>query len=262
MPETPCALILAAGAGRRLFPLTRDCPKCLLAVGGRPILVRQLDTLVECGIRDIVVVTGHGAAAVRAACDGRARCVHNPDYATTNSLYSLTLAEDAVAGRPLLLLNGDVLFAPALLRGLLEAPFADGLLVDFDAPLDAEAMKVAVRGDRVLAIDKGLAPEEADAENVGLVKFSRPGAAALFRAARALLAEGQAGAWAPAAYARLLQERPLGVLGTAGLPWIEIDFPEDLERAEREVLPRLLAAPRATTGVSWATAGGRRSRLR
>lgn len=234
-------MILAAGAGRRLFPLTRDRPKCLLAVGGRPILVWQLDALATCGIRDVVVVTGFGATAVRATCDARARCVHNADYATTNSLYSLAVAEEAVAGRPLLLLNGDVLFTPLLLRGLLEAPFADGLLVDFEAPLDAEAMKVAVRGGLVLAIDKGLGPEEADAENVGVVKFSRAGTAALFRAARALLAEGQAGAWAPAAYARLLRERPLAALGTGGLPWIEIDFPEDLERAEREILPRLLA---------------------
>ncbi|HWP35809.1 MAG TPA: NTP transferase domain-containing protein, partial [Thermodesulfobacteriota bacterium] len=223
------------------MPLTRERPKCLLPVGGRPIVLWQLEALAACGLDEVVIVTGHGAAEVRAACEGRARCVHNPDYDTTNSLYSLALAEAAVAGRPLVLLNGDVLFPPLLLRRLLAAPFPDGLLVDFGARLDAEAMKVQVRDGRVLAIDKGLPEREADGENVGLVKFSASGAAALFRAARALVAEGGAGAWAPAAYARLLRERPLGALATDGLPWIEIDYPEDLERAEREILPRILA---------------------
>ncbi len=237
-------MILAAGAGRRLLPFTRNCPKCLLPVGGQPILVRQLAALAACGIRDVVIVTGYCAPAVRAVIDGRARCVHNPHYTTTNSLYSLALAGEAVVGRPLLLLNGDVVFTEALLERLLAAPFADGLLVDFEAPLDAEAMKVVVRDDRVLAIDKGLDARHADAENVGLVKFSREGADALFRAARALLAKRQVEAWAPAAYAHMLAERPLGAIGTGGLPWIEIDFPEDFERAEREIAPRLAIAER------------------
>jgi choline kinase len=244
MADTRSAVILAAGTGRRLLPLTRDCPKCLLPVGGEPILVRQLAALAACDIRDVVIVTGYCAPAVRAAVDGRARFVNNPHYETTNSLYSLALAEEAVVGRPLLLLNGDVVFPEALLERLLAASFADGLLVDFEASLDAEAMKVVVRDDQVLAIDKGLDARHADAENVGLVKFSREGAAALFRAARALLAEGKVGAWAPAAYAEMLAERPLGAIGTGRLPWIEIDFLEDFERADREIVPRLAAAER------------------
>lgn len=203
------------------------------------MLLRQLDLLAELRVEDVVVLTGFAAAAVRRVCAGRARCVHNPDFDRTNSLYSLALAEPAVAGRPLLLLNGDVVVDTALVARLLDAPYEDALLVDLDAPLDEEAMKVVVRDGRVAAIDKGLDPAAADGENVGVVKFGARGARALFEAARALLGEGRANAWAPAAYARMLAHVPIAAVPTAGLPWAEIDFPADVERAEREVIPRI-----------------------
>lgn len=221
------------------MPLTRDVPKCMLALGRRTLLDRQLDLLSGVGVEDVVVVTGHGAEAVRAACAERARCVHNPHYEATNSLYSLALAEGSVPDRAMLLLNSDVAIHPGLLRRLLDHPAENALLVDLDARLDGEAMKVVASAGRVVAIDKGLDPAVADGENVGVVKFGRAGRAALFRAARAILAEGRLNAWAPAAYQEMLPEAPIAAVPTGGLPWIEIDFPEDLERAEREIVPRI-----------------------
>jgi choline kinase len=100
-------------------------------------------------------------------------------------------------------------------------------------------MKVTVRDGRVAAIDKMLPVQTASGENVGIVKFDAEGAGALFRAARRLLDAGRTNAWAPAAYAAMLDEVPIGAVPTGGLPWIEIDFPEDLARAEREVVGRL-----------------------
>jgi choline kinase len=269
MTDPRCALILAAGASRRLLPLTRDCPKCLLPVGGQTILSRQLDMLASFGIDDVVIVTGYRAAAVRARCGGKARLVHNPRYASTNSLYSLVLAEAAVAGRSLLLLNSDVVVDPSLVERLLEAPAANALLVDLDARLDEEAMKVVVRDGLVAAIDKGIDPAIADGENVGVVKFDQDGAAALFRCGRAILAQRRLDAWAPAAYAAMLAERAIGAIPTDGLPWIEIDFPEDLARAEREVVGRLGGTPlpavsdeRPYAGRTGAAVARRRARSR
>lgn len=218
------------------MPLTCDVPKCLLALGGRTLLERQLALLADLGVRDVVVVTGHGAGPVVAACAGRARCVHNPHYEATNSLYSLALAEPEVTGGPMLLLNSDVLVHPGLVERLLADRSENALLVDLDACLDEEAMKVVVSAGHVVAIDKAIDPAAADGENVGVVKFGPAGCRALFRAARAVLAEGRVSAWAPAAYQEMLAEMPIAAVPTAGLPWIEIDFPEDLARAEREVV--------------------------
>lgn len=262
MSPTPCAVILAAGTSRRLMPLTREVPKCLLGVSGRTLLDRQLDLLRGAGVDDVIVVTGHGADAVRAACGSRARCVHNPHYEATNSLYSLALSEEAVADRAMLLLNSDVALHPGLLRRLVEDPAENALLVDLDARLDGEAMKVVVSGGRVVAIDKGLDPAVADGENVGVVKFGRAGRAALFRAARAILAEGRVNAWAPAAYQEMLSEMPIAAIPTGGLPWIEIDFPDDLERAAREVVPRVDGAVPAARRSARTRKGGLRAGAR
>ncbi len=221
------------------MPLTRDYPKCLLSLGGRTLLDRQLELLASLGVDDVVIVTGHGAEPVRAACAGRARCVHNLHYEVTNSLYSLALTEAEAGGRSMLLLNSDVVVHPVLVERLLDAPAENALLVDHDARLDDEAMKVVVSGGRVLAVDKGLDPNTADGENVGIVKFGADGALALFEAARALLSDGRLSAWAPAAYQEMLAQAPIAAVPTGGLPWIEIDVPEDLARAEREIVPRI-----------------------
>ncbi|HEX7128350.1 MAG TPA: phosphocholine cytidylyltransferase family protein [Thermodesulfobacteriota bacterium] len=221
------------------MPLTRDIPKCLLVLGGRTLLERQLTLLADLGIEEVVVVTGHGADAVRAACAGRARCVHNPHFEVTNSLYSLALAEDAMPEGPMLLLNSDVLIHPTLVERLLADPSDNALLVDLESRLDDEAMKVSVTAGRLVAIDKRLDRSITDGENVGVVKFGREGRRALFRAARGLLSEGRLSAWAPAAYQEILAETPIAAIPTDGMPWIEIDFPEDLARAARDVVPRI-----------------------
>ena len=105
----PPAVILAAGRGNRLLPLTADRPKCMLEVGGRPILLHQIAALEAAGVPLIEVVTGHGATLVEAACRacdaGRLRFAHNADFDTTTSLWSLgrTKMDPSEAG--LLILN-------------------------------------------------------------------------------------------------------------------------------------------------------------
>ena len=109
------ALILAAGRGLRL---RLSSPKCLVDVGGRSLLHHQLDALERAGIDRVTMVLGYEHQQVEDAAEGRTEVVLNERYADTNSLYSFWLARGAVEG-DLLVLNGDVLFAPELLRDLL-----------------------------------------------------------------------------------------------------------------------------------------------
>lgn len=235
-------VILAAGRGLRLNGKTGNTPKCLLEIGGLPLIERQLETLAACGVDDVVVVVGYEAERVRRACGGRARFIENARFDQTNSLYSLWLAREALADG-FVVLNSDVLFHPQLLADLLTARYEDALLIACSAPaagsLGDEEMKVKVRGGRVVEISKQMNPEEADGENLGIVKFGRRGAELLIARLEALIAGGCHRDWAPRAFCEFAAERPLYAIDTRGYPWIEIDFPADYERAVGEVLPQL-----------------------
>ncbi len=104
-----------------------------------------------------------------------------------------------------------------------------------------EEMKVQVWDGCVAAIDKALPDADSDGENVGIVKFGAEGAALLLAEADALIAQGAVRDWLPRAFAAFCRKRPLHVIETAGLPWIEIDFPADYARACTDVLPAIHA---------------------
>ena len=110
------AVILAAGQGTRLKPLTDDLPKCLLDVGGKTIIFRQINALWSLGIKDIIVVVGYKADLVKEhiakECPyAQIIFVTNEDYATTNNIHSLALAMPYILSQ-YILLCGDVVFHP------------------------------------------------------------------------------------------------------------------------------------------------------
>jgi choline kinase len=88
-------------------------------------------------------------------------------------------------------------------------------------------------------MSKQMNPDDADGENLGIVKFGPEGASELVTIMDRLVAAGNLREWAPRAFREFAQARPLHAIGTRGFPWIEIDFPEDYQRAVREVLPQI-----------------------
>jgi choline kinase len=235
-------IILAAGKGSRLNGTAGDKPKCLVELGGSTLIDRQIQTLERAGIDEIVVVVGCQAERVRSACGPRVTYVENSRFAETNSLYSLWTAR-ALLYEGFVVLNCDVLFHPALLNDLLVTHHDAALLIayrDTDQPsYGDEEMKVKVRGDRVVDIAKTIDPAEADGENLGIVKFGPRSAPHLISILERVVAEGGLRDWAPKAFRVFAQDRPLYAIGTRGLPWTEIDFPEDYQRALREILPAI-----------------------
>ncbi len=100
-------------------------------------------------------------------------------------------------------------------------------------------MKVRVRRGRVVEMSKAMAAAEADAENLGVVKFGAAGAPILIEEMHRLVEAGELMAWVPRAFTAFAARRPLHAIGTRGYPWLEIDFPEDYRRAVDEVLPSI-----------------------
>jgi L-glutamine-phosphate cytidylyltransferase len=235
-------IILAAGKGSRLNGTAGDKPKCLVTAGGLTLIERQIQVLERAGIDEVVVVVGCQADRVRDVCGSTVAYVENSRFTETNSLYSLWTAR-ALLYEGFVVLNCDVLFHPALLDDLLATHHDAALLIAYrepgQAPFGDEEMKVKVRRGRVVDMSKTMSPDEADGENLGIVRFGPKSAPHLIGIMDRIVADGRLREWAPSAFREFAQDEPLYALGTRGLPWIEIDFPEDYQRALREVLPAI-----------------------
>jgi choline kinase len=233
------ALILAAGEGQRLAdPLDR--PKCLREVGDVPLLHHQLAALAAVDVLDVLVVVGYQQARVRDSVGSWARFVSNDRYAETNSMYSFLLGERALDD-DLLVMNSDIFCDPRMFELLLEGE-GDALLYDSSSGDEDEQMKVRIRNGALVEMSKTLPPSRVSGENVGILKLTRQTAESTAAAAAALVAAGHERGWLAEAINFAAAERTITCIDVEGWPWVEIDFPEDLAKARKEVFPRVAAA--------------------
>ena len=237
------AVILAAGNGKRMGRLTVDRPKTMLDVDGRALIDRELDALAACGVFDVTIVVGYQHERLRQHLGTRVRFIENERYKETNSLYSLWLAREQLADGAVVM-NSDILVSQPLMAKLIDAPVEDAVLVDTNSMLAEEEMKVKIWQGFAIDFSKELAPWDADGENVGILTFGARGGRRLVEHLDRLIAAGEVNAWAPMAFRAVAQEWPLRAIATDGLPWTEIDFPEDLERARQMVTQPMLRSRR------------------
>jgi choline kinase len=237
------AIVLAAGVGKRLHEVSAGRPKCLIEIGGRSLLVRLLESLEAAGVREAVVVTGFGAEAVEAAVREwpggvRVRCVQNPRF-REGAVLSLWTAREALAGAAIVM-DADVLCAPGMIARLVGSPHANCFLLDGAVRPTGEEQMLLVRGGRVRDIVRGgAAGFELAGESVGFLKLSADAARLLRELLEQRVAAGDTGIEHEEVYPELLARVEVGYERVDGMPWIEIDFPEDVAAATRDVLPRL-----------------------
>lgn len=228
------AIILSAGQGSRLLPLTLDVPKCLINFSGRTLIEWQIAALAANGIKEIVVVTGFHAERVEevlARQQGVAiRTLFNPFYKVADNLGSCWLARGEM-DRDFIILNGDTLVSPEIVGRLMAgARTPITVTIDVKDGYDSDDMKVTRSGDRLVAIGKRLSAGESDAESIGMLAFTGEGPARFRDAVEAMMrtSEGVKN-W----YLKVIDAlAPTGIVGTAsieGLSWAEVDFPEDVE---------------------------------
>lgn len=251
------AVILAAGFGSRLKSVTGGKSKALVEIGGRPLILHQLESLADHGVGPVLVVVGHEADEVQAVIGDRAEVVLNDRFAETNSLYSLWLAREWIKG-PFVLLNCDLLFDPRILDAVLEQP-GNVLAYDSTSSRGREQTKVAIRRGRVLDLGKDLPTGSARGESIGLLKFDADGARAMLKTADHLIGAGHEDAWVIEATRAVCNQVEVAGVNVAGEGWAEIDFPYDLDVARREVWPAIWKGRwrkqvywRRTRWVAWA----------
>ena len=248
------ALILAAGVGARLGDVADNRPKALLEFGGKSLLRRHVEILGAAGIDDIVVGVGYRADLIAAELaalgpGSRPRTIANPRFREGSIVTLWTLREELAWGGEVLVMDADVLYDRRMMARLLASAHANCLLFDADFEPGDEPVKICVRGGRIVEFRKRIEVDyDSCGESVGLFRLSPATAGELAAAATAYVADGRSEEPYEEAIRDLVVAAPDGRFGyedVTGLPWIEIDFADDLRRAESEIWPRLehLAAP-------------------
>jgi choline kinase len=245
------AIVLSAGQGRRLLPLTRECPKCLLPVRGEQSgLEVQLRTLAEAGIRRATVMVGFGADLVENALHQLSipglsvDTLHNPFYSLADNLITCWLARDAMT-EDFVLLNGDTFFEPKVLTGLLESPSAPLTMVINRKPAyDDDDMKVSLtEAGELQAVSKKLKTENVDGESIGLMLFRGRGVDYFRDALETAARQPEAlHAWYLSVINTMAGTLPVQTSCIGDAWWGEVDCEEDLT-AVRSVFESIQKAP-------------------
>ncbi|HET9957970.1 MAG TPA: phosphocholine cytidylyltransferase family protein [Polyangiaceae bacterium] len=248
---THAAVILVAGIGERLRPLTEDRPKALMDLGGETILGRALRQLYAAGVRDFVLATGYREEAIRAAwgelapglASARITYCPNPDFRTTQNSVSLYLCERALEGKSFFKLDGDVVFQPevlARLQATLEDTECDlAVACDSRRALDEEAMKVQSQLGRIHRFGKRLPLSEAGGETLGIELVSASACQRLFETIGRAVRAGHLDRYYEHAYSELCEDPQFDcrAVEVGDLPWSEVDTLADLEQARSVVRP-------------------------
>lgn len=232
------AVICAAGSGKRLMPHTTHCPKPVVVVGQKTILEYLLDAIVAAGITEAVIVVGYQSHTVRELIGKHYKqCtityVDNPEYATTQNIYSLWLARHEITDG-MIFFNGDIIVHPRIVERLVKSPYPDAIMVDTEGVIVDDAMKVLINDGRMVEIGKKISAP-ANGWAFGMYKLSQPTSETYFATAKQLFDDGEKNVSFVVPLQTMAPVVPLMVVSNGGHPWVEIDTVEDLEEAKRRV---------------------------
>jgi choline kinase len=235
------AIILSAGQGTRLLPMTATIPKCLLDIQGKTIIEWQIDELHKCGVDQITVVTGYGADKVedllqRRYGPQRVQTHYSPDYATTDNLVSCWKVREQMTD-DFILLNGDTLFEAAVVKSLLKSPASPvTVTVNHKDIYDADDMKVSIEDSRLTKVGKDIPSGNIHGESIGMILFRDTGPAIFKSRLENAMADSKSiRRWYLSVIDEIAQEITVLTCSIKGLAWCEVDYPADLKQAVRVV---------------------------
>jgi choline kinase len=250
------AVILAAGVGARLYgDEGTQPPKALLRFGGKSLLQRHVEALKGLGVDGVTLVVGYRkeellAEIVSIGASDYITPIFNADF-RQGAIVSFWMARDTMtSASDVLFMDADVLYHPRLLERLISAPEANCFLFDQHLDDGEDPVRLCIRNGVPADFGKMI---EGDFDIVGewpgIIKLNAPIARSIVEAAERLITAGQCDlAYEPAMREVLLAE-PVGTFGYAdisGVPWVEIDFPDDLRRARSDVINRILTTDDVT----------------
>lgn len=231
------AVILAAGVGSRLRPITDEIPKCLVKVNNKSILQWQVEHYIDSGIQQIIVVAGYLYSKVNDMISdifpgNKITVLNNTEYSCTNNMYSLYLCKELVE-EEFILSNGDVVFDQSIIKDLSKK--SDGNYICCQGQsYDDEAMKVIYdkRKNRIVHISKSINAELAYGNSIDLYRFDINGRNQLFSWIKTTIEDQHnRNAWTEVAIDNILENVSFQVFEIGQRAWKEIDTILDLEDA-------------------------------
>lgn len=231
------AIILAAGMGKRLQAVSGGKPKSMIEISNQSIIHRQIASCRQAGIKNFVIVLGYRQDQMKNHILEILRpedvvFVHNPIYDQTNTLYSLWLAGEHFT-EDFVYFNADVLFAAELLFRISGDSRYSQLLLETKHCGEEEVKMIIDDNGKILEIGKQLPRDRCAGEFIGIGKFKREVLDSFSRCLQLGVDRGQQNNYFEYAVNLLCREHYLQAVSTEGLPCVEIDFPEDLERARQ-----------------------------
>ena len=238
------AVLLAAGVGRRIGGEDGHQPKCLLKFDGKTLLQRHLEIIRACGLEEVVIGVGFRAEMIQTeidmlGADGFAKTILNPRYQEGSNL-TLWAVRQAMRGE-VLLMDADVLYDHRMLRKLMNTSHPNSFLMDRSFEPGEEPVKLCVREGRLIEFRKRIETDfDFCGESVGFFRFNAEGCRLLMDSCERYTAKPEE------CFEEALREvilsapdRMFGYEDVTGFPWIEIDFPRDIQKAREEILPNL-----------------------
>lgn len=233
-------VILAAGVGSRLRPMTNNKPKCLVSVAGVPILDYQLNAYRKAGIKDVYIIVGYEGSKIKEHCkyikDLNIKIINNEEYEETNNMYSLFLVKEYVYDKPFILNNADLAIHDDIIKMMVECNNDNLVAVDVGLFND-ESMKVSVTDKKNISnIAKNIPEANSFGCSIDFYKISSNSSKILFdEVERIVIKENNKKDWTEVALQRLFLDGRLcfDILDVRGLPWVEIDNYDDLALADK-----------------------------
>ncbi len=234
-------VILAAGVGSRLRPMTNTVPKCMVKTAGKPILEYQIDAYRKAGIKEIIIITGYEGQAIKNYCkhikDIKITVVDNQDYENTNNMYSFYLARNAIGRRPFILNNADLAIDSSVVNIMLHSEAASAVAVDTSQFMD-ESMKVTLNKEGFICdISKNITKEQSSGCSIDFYKFALDaGQKFISEVVSIIEEENNLKDWTEVALQRAFQMQKLqfSIIDVSGIEWVEIDNYADLAIADRK----------------------------
>ncbi len=236
------AIILSAGQGKRLLPITEDTPKCLLRIDDQTIIEYQINTLSTIGIEHIVVVTGFKSLKVENYLKGiykntslDIKYYYNPFYAVSDNLATCWIVREEF-DRDFFIINGDDLFEGALVKKLLETdPYPVTVAMNIKSTYDTDDMKVVYneKTGKLQEVSKLIDCNKAKGEAIGIHLFRDEGVNLFKNTVEELMREPSGlKKWYLSAINALAKKDAVNVCNITGFKWIEVDYPDDLVKAK------------------------------